>query len=96
MVAALVAAPGAHAAASPRQQQAFDRQRFVVPVREAICIDTIADHGTPRSTSSRNSALCVFFVDKFRPRPSCFVGGAVGGGHDLTARKSQACLADLP
>src|SRR5215218_2759239 len=34
---------------------------------------TSAGHGTTRSISSRNSRLRVFFVDRFRPSPSCFM-----------------------
>ena len=36
-----------------------------------IC--TSAAHGTTRSICSRNSRLLVFFVDRFRPNPSCFM-----------------------
>ena len=38
VVAALVAAPGCHAAACPRQQQSLDRPRFIDPVQEAAGI----------------------------------------------------------
>ena len=38
-------------------------------VRLAIC--TSAAHGT--SISSRNWRLCVFFVERFNPGPSCFI-----------------------
>ena len=36
-----------------------------------IC--TNAAQGTTRSISSKNLALRVFFVERFRPRPSCFM-----------------------
>jgi hypothetical protein len=32
-----------------------------------------AAHGTTRSIPSRNSRLRVFFVDRLRPSPSCFI-----------------------
>src|SRR3954447_10048896 len=36
-----------------------------------ICTSTA--HGTTRSISSKNSRLRVFFVERFRPSPSCFM-----------------------
>src|SRR5574337_947130 len=42
-----------------------------------LCGSTICTNalqGTTRSISSRNSRLRVFFVDRFKPRPSCVEG----------------------
>jgi hypothetical protein len=36
-----------------------------------ICTKEV--HGTTRSISSKNSRLRDFFVDRFRPSPSCFI-----------------------
>ena len=52
-----------------------------------ICTSTA--HGTTRSISSRNSRLRVFFVDRFRPRPSCFIMGSIVAALEPSDKSGQ-------